>query len=42
MISDSDDENAGDKPSCKYGAKCYQRNKEHIEKYKHPPKKVEV
>ncbi|KAG8229781.1 hypothetical protein J437_LFUL005862 [Ladona fulva] len=26
---------------CKYGAKCYQKNKTHHEKYKHPPKKVQ-
>ncbi|XP_046394323.1 histone PARylation factor 1 [Ischnura elegans] len=25
---------------CKYGAKCYQKNKNHHEKYKHPPKKT--
>lgn len=25
---------------CKFGRKCYQRNKEHINKYKHPPTKV--
>lgn len=25
---------------CKYGRKCFQKNKEHIDKYKHPPTKV--
>jgi len=25
---------------CKYGRKCYQTNKEHTDKYKHPPSKV--
>ena len=26
--------------ACKYGAKCYQKNPIHQEKYKHPPPKV--
>lgn len=26
--------------ACKYGAKCYQKNPIHLEKYKHPPAKV--
>lgn len=25
---------------CKYGRKCFQKNKEHLDKYKHPPTKV--
>jgi hypothetical protein len=25
---------------CKYGRKCFQTNKEHTDKYKHPPTKV--
>lgn len=25
---------------CKYGRKCFQTNKEHEDKYKHPPTKV--
>lgn len=25
---------------CKYGRQCYQKNKEHLDKYKHPPTKV--
>lgn len=27
---------------CKYGRKCFQTNKQHVEKYKHPPTKDEV
>ncbi|XP_055596519.1 histone PARylation factor 1-like [Uranotaenia lowii] len=27
-----------DKPDCKYGASCYQKNPAHKEKYRHPPK----
>lgn len=26
--------------ACKYGAKCYQKNPVHQQKYKHPPPKV--
>lgn len=26
--------------ACKYGAKCYQKNAIHQQKYKHPPPKV--
>lgn len=26
------------KPVCKYGDKCYRKNKEHFEQYTHPPK----
>lgn len=25
---------------CKYGRTCYQKNKDHLDKYKHPPTKV--
>lgn len=28
------------KPICKYGDKCYQTNKEHLERFDHPPKVV--
>ncbi|CAH0560744.1 unnamed protein product [Brassicogethes aeneus] len=27
---------------CNYGAKCYQKNSQHHEKYKHPPKKENI
>lgn len=28
------------KPECKYGTKCYQKNPDHLKKFKHPPKKM--
>ncbi|XP_058066833.1 histone PARylation factor 1-like [Anopheles bellator] len=31
-----------DKPDCKYGADCYQKNPAHKEKYAHPPKQGAV
>lgn len=27
---------------CQYGVKCYQKNSQHHNKYKHPPKKETV
>jgi hypothetical protein len=27
---------AGTKPMCKYGAKCYRKNEQHIKQYRHP------
>lgn len=43
MIS-SDEENKAQfsRTDCKYGIKCYQKNPEHIKKYKHPLKKRKV
>lgn len=29
-----------EKPLCKYGSSCYQKNPEHRKKFKHPPEKV--
>ena len=34
MSSDDDDVNS--RPDCKYGEKCYNKNPEHLKKYKHP------
>lgn len=30
---------ADNRPDCRYGPDCYQKNPVHHEKYKHPPKR---
>ena len=34
--SDSDSDTEQKKPLCKYGEKCYQKNLNHIQKFRHP------
>ena len=39
---ESSDEDREDKPLCKYGEKCYQKNSYHLKKFKHPHRKTPV
>ncbi|XP_043237080.1 histone PARylation factor 1-like [Amphibalanus amphitrite] len=36
-----DQTNIDKKPVCKYGANCYRKNKDHLDKYKHPSKRLQ-
>ena len=38
-VANGDQNNIDKKPVCKYGGNCYRKNKDHLDKYKHPSKR---